>query len=102
MWGGQKQKIAIARAFVRKRRALILDEATMALYVKWEALVQQALNRCAQDMTESVIAHRLSTVRNFDNIPVIEHGGASTLGTKEELMEDSEKCISNWSQNSRI
>ncbi|CAO4384404.1 unnamed protein product [Caenorhabditis nigoni] len=66
----------------------------MALDVESEALVQQAFSRCAQDMPVLVIAHRLLTVRNFNNIAVIEHGGVSAQETNEELMEDSEGlCI---------
>ncbi|PIC23597.1 hypothetical protein B9Z55_017246 [Caenorhabditis nigoni] len=88
--GGQKQRVAIARSLVRNPRVLILDEATSALDVESEALVQEALARCSQDMTVLVIAHRLSTVRNADKIAVIENGAVSAQGTHEELMEDRE------------
>ncbi|PIC17423.1 hypothetical protein B9Z55_023668 [Caenorhabditis nigoni] len=92
MSGGQKQRIA--KALVRNPRALILDKATMALDMESEALVQQALSRCTQDMTVLVIVYRLSIVRNSNNIAVIEHGGVSAQETNEELMEDSEGlCI---------
>ncbi|CAO4384397.1 unnamed protein product [Caenorhabditis nigoni] len=80
MSGGQKQRIA--SALVRNPRALILDEATMALNVESEALVQQALSRCAQEMNVLVISHRLSIVRNFNNVAVIEHGETASCWTQ--------------------
>ncbi|PIC45250.1 hypothetical protein B9Z55_005332 [Caenorhabditis nigoni] len=74
MSGGQKQRIAIARALVRNPAVLILDEATSALDTESEALVQQALSKCAQERTVIIIAHRLSTIEKANKIAVIVKG----------------------------
>ncbi|KJH48596.1 antigen peptide transporter 2 [Dictyocaulus viviparus] len=88
MSGGQKQRIAIARALVRDPVVLILDEATSALDSESEALVQEALNRCAQERTVLIIAHRLSTVEKADQIAVIHKGVLVQKGNHAELMMD--------------
>jgi ATP-binding cassette, subfamily B (MDR/TAP), member 1 len=72
--GGQKQRIAIARAIIKNPKILLLDEATSALDVESERIVQEALNRIMVDRTTLVVAHRLSTVRNADCIPVVQQG----------------------------
>jgi len=88
--GGQKQRISIARMFLRKPRLLLLDEATSALDAENEALVQEALDGLVISglcRTVVVIAHRLSTVRNADQIAVLEDGELKELGKHQELID---------------
>ena len=83
--GGQRQRVAIARALLRDAPILLLDEATSALDTKSERLVQDALARLSADRTTLVIAHRLSTVRDADQILVMEQGRIVERGTHAEL-----------------
>ncbi|MGG1314343.1 ABC transporter ATP-binding protein [Cohnella laeviribosi] len=84
--GGQRQRIAIARALLRNPQLLLLDEATSSLDSESEALVQQALQNLKKDRTTLVIAHRLSTVFEADQIIVLERGRITGQGTHEELL----------------
>jgi subfamily B ATP-binding cassette protein MsbA len=84
--GGQKQRIAIARAVYKDPAILILDEATSALDTASETLVQQALEKLMENRTSFVIAHRLSTVRNADQIIVLSKGEIIERGQHEELL----------------
>jgi ATP-binding cassette, subfamily B, bacterial MsbA len=86
MSGGQRQRLAIARAFYRAAPILILDEATSALDSESERLVQDAINTLTQSRTTLVIAHRLSTVRHADSIIVMQQGAIAEQGTYEELI----------------
>lgn len=85
--GGQKQRVAIARALVGDPRILVLDEATSALDPNTEAKVQTALAKSASKRTTLIIAHRLATIRDANNIIVLDRGLVKEQGTHSELME---------------
>jgi len=85
--GGEKQRMAIARTVLRNPPVLILDEATSSLDTQTEAAVQAELERLAEGRTTITIAHRLSTVRDADQIVVLDRGGIVERGTHDELME---------------
>lgn len=85
--GGQKQRISIARAFLKNPPILILDEATSALDNATEMLIQDALSTLSEGRTTLVVAHRLSTVKNADEIIVITQNGVEERGTHDELIK---------------
>ncbi len=84
--GGQKQRVSIARAFLKNPPILILDEATSALDNATETLIQGALEKLSEGRTTLVVAHRLSTVKNSDEIIVLTAEGIKERGTHEELL----------------
>ena len=85
--GGQKQRLSIARVFLKNPAILILDEATSALDNTTEILIQSALDELCKGRTTLVVAHRLSTIKNADEIVVIANGTIKEQGTHDELVE---------------
>ena len=88
--GGEKQRISIARAMIKKSKIILLDEATSSLDAETESKIQDALKILTENKTTIVIAHRLSTVLNSNKIYVIDSGKVVDFGKHEELMKKSE------------
>lgn len=86
--GGQKQRVAIARAVLKNPEILLLDEATSALDVESERIVQQALDRLMRNRTTVIVAHRLSTIKDADQISVLQDGKIVDQGTHSALIEN--------------
>lgn len=84
--GGEKQRLSIARAILRDPKVLILDEATAAMDTETEKLIQNAITVLTKDKTTIMIAHRLSTLRDVDELIVIENGRVAERGTHKELL----------------
>ena len=84
--GGQKQRLSIARAVLRDKPVLVLDEATASVDVETEKLIHEAMDNVMQGRTTIIIAHRLSTIKKADKIIILNEGGIEDIGTHDELM----------------
>ena len=87
--GGEKQRLSIARAMLKKSKIILLDEATSSLDAETESKIQEAINLLTKDRTTLVIAHRLSTIMNSKKIYVVDEGKIVAQGTHKELLEKS-------------
>ncbi len=105
MSGGERQRISIARAFLKDAPIILLDEATASLDVENETLIQTALSRLIKDKTVLVIAHRMRTVAGADKIVVLSDGVVAEQGSPDELynkngiyrhMVDLQTSSQNW------
>ena len=94
--GGQQQRILLARAFLQNRPVLILDEATSALDTNSESLIKNAIASLDADTTVIAVAHRLSTVRDFDKIIVLDNGAVVAMGPHEDLIQSCELYRELW------
>lgn len=88
--GGQKQRLCIARALLKKPKILVLDDSTSAVDTKTDALIRKAFREEIPDTTKIIIAQRISSVQDADKIIVIDNGAISGTGTHEELLESNE------------
>ena len=102
LFGGQRQRIAIARAILADPKIILLDEATSNLDTESEALIQKSLARLMEGRTTFVIAHRLSTIRKADQILVVEQGNIVERGKHEELIQKEGRYFQLFTYQSRI
>jgi ATP-binding cassette subfamily B protein len=93
---GQRQLLTIARAFLSDPEILILDEATSSVDTRTEVAIQKAMNKLMEGRTSFVIAHRLSSVKNADQICVMAEGRIAARGTHDELLKNSEEYRRLW------
>jgi ATP-binding cassette, subfamily B (MDR/TAP), member 1 len=93
--GGQRQRLAIARSIIKRPMILIFDEATSAIDVRGERIVQEAMDRVAKNRTTITIAHRLSTIKKADKIIVVSKGKVVEEGTHEQLLAREDGVYSN-------
>ena len=94
--GGEKQRIAIARAMMKDAPILVLDEATASSDPENEASIQKALSAAAKDKTLIVVAHRLTTIVNAQQIAFVEKGRIQALGTHQELLDTCKDYRTLW------
>ena len=94
--GGEKQRIAIARAMLKNAPVVILDEATASIDPENEAVIQKAISALTKGKTLIVIAHRLGTIQNADNIVVVENGRIAAQGKNEQLIKNCPLYAKMW------
>ena len=88
--GGQKQRLSIARAILKKPKILILDDSTSAVDTFTDSKIRKGLRECIPDTTKIIIAQRISSVEYCDKIIILENGGINDIGTHNELLERNE------------
>jgi ABC-type multidrug transport system fused ATPase/permease subunit len=94
--GGQKQRLALARALLRKASILLLDEATSSLDAVNEKAVSMALENMKGEVTQVIVAHRLSTIQHADRVLFLEGGKIVSCGSLEEVLDQSKGFASMW------
>ena len=88
--GGQKQRLCIARALLKKPKVVILDDSTSAVDTATDSKIREAFNSELKDTTTIIIAQRISSVCDADKIIVLENGRVNAVGTHDELLENNE------------
>ena len=96
--GGQKQRLSIARAILRKPEILIMDEATSNLDSITEKAIEKTIHKFSEGMTTIIIAHRLSTIMRCDNIYILEKGEIKEKGNHKELLEQQGRYYKLWKE----
>ena len=99
--GGEKQRLSIARAMLKKSKIILLDEATSSLDADTEQKIQEAINFLTKNRTTLVIAHRLSTIMNSKKIYVVESGKIVAQGDHESLLKNSKTYINFYNKQLR-
>ena len=99
--GGQRQRLCIARALLKKPKILILDDSTSAVDTRTDALIRAGFRRYIPETTKIIIAQRVASVMDADQIIVLDHGRVQALGTHEELMESSQAYRETYEQQIR-
>ena len=88
--GGQKQRLCIARALLKEPKILILDDSTSAVDTKTDALIRKALKEYIPSTTKIIIAQRIASIQDADNIIILDGGKISAMGTHEELIRNNQ------------
>jgi len=99
--GGEKQRVAIARTILKSPAVILLDEATSALDTKTERQIQSSLQLLCENRTSLIVAHRLSTIVNCNQILVIKDGTIAEGGTHEDLLSQNGIYASMWNEQSK-